>query len=689
MSKISYNERSWGIDVISEINSTVSQINKPIKRASGELTVKGSNSLFPDVILFGEKNMENYIQGWELKFPNTKISDNELIQNATKKARRLNLNSFLLWNVTTAVLYVAESNGIFSIKKTWNDLSHVTKRDQVANARDEWKGLLKKIINDLNYFFEEGKITSRTVIDSFSENGVIDFIINNTAELESALKQECVRNLEFDASINSWWKNCKTEYQEFGNQWHALTKLTLINWTNKIVFAHILRKFFTPANDIVKLSKKSTVLEAINFFKDLSSKCDFYNIFKPQLGEDLLPHSAWEYFIELNIFLSQYETSSINQNFLQKILEKTILVSERKHFGQYATPTKIAELLARLSVVNKESIVFDGCSGTGTIARAIYDLKREYELPVNKTLETTWASDKFSFPLQLTTMSIATAENMGLVMNIFQKDLLDLNSGEKIKFQDPLTGDIISKEFPKVECFLSNLPFIKQEEIKNLFPAINEINLFLSSMLGKNVTLAGKSDLYVFLIFYIWKILDKKASVGVIISNSWLGTEFGKIFRKFLIKFYKIKYVITSGKGRWFKNAKVVTNILVLEKISNIEPSDIVNLNDKTSFIVLEEDIDKIQNIKDLSNSIISKEDNSLLTFQEYNLKNINYIESFGLEWSSLFCDLSWLSKIENKITKVSKDLFQISRGERRGWDDLFYPEIDHEIESEYLKPVL
>ena len=688
MSNIGYNERSWGIDVISEINSIVSQINKPIKRASGELTVRGSNSLFPDVILFGERNMESYIQGWELKFPDTNISDNELINNATKKAKRLKLNSFLLWNVTNAVLYVAESNGFFSIQKTWSDLSHITRRDQVINAQNEWLKLLKKIINDLNYFFEEGKITSRTVIDSFSDNGVIDFIINNTTDLDTALKLEGVRNSNFEAKINTWWKNCKTEYQEFENQWQALTKLTLISWTNKIIFTHIMRKYFAPANDITKLSKKSNIHDAISFFKYLSSKCDFYNIFKPQFGEDLLPQSAWEYFLELNIFLSQYETSSINQEFLKKILEKTILESERKSFGQYSTPSEIAELLTRLSVVNKESIVFDGCCGTGTIVRAVYNLKKEYNLTVNSALETTWASDKFSFPLQLTTMSIASPENMGLVMNIFQKDLLDLKLEEKIKFQDPLTGDIITKEFPKIQCFISNLPFVKQEEIDNLFPDIDEINKFLSATLGKDVSISGKSDLYVFLIFYIWKILDEKGSVGVIISNSWLGTEFGKIFRKLLTKFYKIKYVITSGKGRWFKNAKVVTNILILEKISNIQSSDEINLNNKTLFIVLEETLEKIQNIKDLSDSILSKEENSLLTYQEYNLENINYIEFFGLEWSSLFSDLHWLKQIEKKIVKVNS-LFKITRGERRGWDNMFYPESGHEIESEYLKPVL
>ena len=172
MSNIGYNERSWGIDVISEINSIISKIDKPIKRASGELTVKGSNSLFPDILLFGGEDLSSYIQGWELKFPDTKISDKEFINNAIKKAKRLKLNSFLLWNVTTAILYVTEPNGSFNAQKTWDDLSHIKKREQVADARNEWSTLLSKIISDINLFFEEGKITSRTVLDSFSKDGV-------------------------------------------------------------------------------------------------------------------------------------------------------------------------------------------------------------------------------------------------------------------------------------------------------------------------------------------------------------------------------------------------------------------------------------------------------------------------------------------------------------------------------------
>ena len=111
MAHIRYNEKSWAIDLISEINSYVSYMDKPIKRAGGENTlVSVSESLFPDLLLFSSKEGGDILQGWELKFPDTPITDQGLLDNAEKKARRLKLNSFLIWNVTTAILYVVDRN---------------------------------------------------------------------------------------------------------------------------------------------------------------------------------------------------------------------------------------------------------------------------------------------------------------------------------------------------------------------------------------------------------------------------------------------------------------------------------------------------------------------------------------------------------------------------------------------------
>jgi hypothetical protein len=127
---------------------------------------------------------------------------------------------------------------------------------------------------------------------------------------------------------------------------------------------------------------------------------------------------------------------------------------------------------------------------------------------------------------------------------------------------------------------------------------------------------------------------------------------------------------------------------LILEKISNVKTFIQEETPSKTSFVVLEKLLDDIKDIKDLSSSIISKQDSLEISFQEYTVNEINYVESLGLEWSSMFCDLTWLPLIEKKITKVNT-YFKINRGERRGWDKLFYPETGHEIEKKYLKPFL
>lgn len=84
------NERSWAIDLISQINSSalVCKEDSIIQHAGGEMGLStGSGSLFPDVLLFGDKGKTKVLQGWELKYPDTPIEDRELFLNAVKKQK--------------------------------------------------------------------------------------------------------------------------------------------------------------------------------------------------------------------------------------------------------------------------------------------------------------------------------------------------------------------------------------------------------------------------------------------------------------------------------------------------------------------------------------------------------------------------------------------------------------------------
>lgn len=76
----------------------------------------------------------------------------------------------------------------------------------------------------------------------------------------------------------------------------------------------------------------------------------------------------------------------------------------------------------------------------------------------------------------------------------------------------------------------------------------------------------GKSDIYNYLPFKIHELLKKNGKLGIIISNSWLGSELGSQFFDALQFYYKINSVVISGKGKWFDNADVIATILIMER---------------------------------------------------------------------------------------------------------------------------
>lgn len=149
------NERSWEIDLVSKINEIVKTNDLKIKKAGGESTISTNSGkhLFPDVILYGNKEQSIILQGWELKMPDVPIEDETNIKNAQEKAIALNLNSFMVWNFTYAVLYVKESGQTFKKLKQWSETNFIHTRKDVETYRSQWEKLLEKVILELNGYF--------------------------------------------------------------------------------------------------------------------------------------------------------------------------------------------------------------------------------------------------------------------------------------------------------------------------------------------------------------------------------------------------------------------------------------------------------------------------------------------------------------------------------------------------------
>ena len=134
------NERSWAIVIITEIKVMLNGLGLKIKSAGGESTLSvNKKSMFPDVLLYeDEAQTENNCQGWELKMPDVLITDETLIADATRKAKALGLNSFVIWNFTYGKLYIQNQQGFFEEAKVWDGTSHIQSREDVTTYKAEW-----------------------------------------------------------------------------------------------------------------------------------------------------------------------------------------------------------------------------------------------------------------------------------------------------------------------------------------------------------------------------------------------------------------------------------------------------------------------------------------------------------------------------------------------------------------------
>lgn len=126
------NERSWAIEIISQINQIAKENDLIIKRAGGESTIsynRGSR-MFPDVILYEDEELGNILQGWELKMPDVPITDEVFVKDAQRKAKALGLSSCVIWNFTYAQMFVFNGDsGEFELAEQWENLKIKTRND--------------------------------------------------------------------------------------------------------------------------------------------------------------------------------------------------------------------------------------------------------------------------------------------------------------------------------------------------------------------------------------------------------------------------------------------------------------------------------------------------------------------------------------------------------------------------------
>ncbi len=677
------NERSWAIDIISKINNIATNNDLKIKRAGGENTISTGrgNRMFPDVVLYGNADQSIILQGWELKMPDVPIEDETFIKDAQRKAIALNLNSCLIWNFTYAVLYLRNQNNSFTKVKQWSETSYIKTRADVLTYRNDWEELLEKIVLEVNGLFVSGNFRQSSLGDAISNTTISALLERNKVIVADHLKACAFRDSVMAAYIDNWWSNVHTEYEhDESDKYKAYAKSIILNWANRILFAHIIKYRQNAALAINNISFETSPAQANNIFKEITEKCDFYNVFSPVKYNEIIPELSWQDFVELSMFVNDNNIEHLEQSTLQNILESSVNISKREINGQFTTPEMLAKLLVELTVRDWSKPVLDCCCGTGTISKAALVLKKE-KFSSQEAIETVWASDKNQYPLQVANISMTDSDTINLANRIFQHNALSLSVGEKVSITNPENGELMELELPEFGTIASNLPFVPFE----IIPADDKDYIVSNST--AYASLDGRSDLYCYISLKAAELLEENGMLGIITSNSWIGTKTGKKYVEALLEQFNLMQVHISGKGRWFKNADVVTTIIILQKKSSQKLG--------TKFFLWNRSLEQIEADRETEQKLVNSAllgqelDSDVIKLSSYSSEQINDLTSLNISYNALFHKVDWLLKISDKIVPIST-VFNVFRGSRRGWDALFYPKAgEHHIENKYLKKVL
>lgn len=158
-----------------------------------------------------------------------------------------------------------------------------------------------------------------------------------------------------------------------------------------------------------------------------------------------------------------------------------------------------------------------------------------------------------------------------------------------------LQADFLSPAIDELGLFdgiIGNPPYIRQEVLKQ--SALMDKRTAQAYLLKKyadalcdfpeaKILLSGKPDLYVWFVLQAATLLKPGGRLAYITSNSWLNAAFGEAFRKFLMRQFKVLFLLESACERWFPDAAVNSVIMILEKktenTTQKEPIRVVRLH--------------------------------------------------------------------------------------------------------------
>lgn len=696
-SELLANERSEGGELITEMNLLFSRYDWGMKTAVGELSLKTNSAednrngtLFPDAVIFADKEKIETLMGWEFKMPDVAIDNAELYSNALDKANRMGTQVFVLWNFQNAAVYIKDDSGWPATPtQFFNEYYELlVDRHSVHANSNQWKKQLYDVLAYLNSELIAEKFEAAPI-----EFNIASYVSTIADKLTPAVANHYMQSSDMllKSRMRKWRKSEQAELVEVKKDESdskvadAFARNVIIRWVNRIIFAHLLKTNQNIINDVlVNFAREGDIATFAAGLNVAVEQTDFYTILHVDPFEDDLPQRVTDNLNEFNLYLANTDFSHASEEFVSRLLESVVDVTVRELMGLYTTPVNLAKLLVGVTVQTTDGNFADVTTGSGTIAHAIQNILRANGKSDEFIHDHVWASDRYSYPLQIANLNLTSPDSFNLKNIVFQHNALDLKVGEQISIVDPAVGTKTDLKVPAFDYIISNLPFVGSNDRNE------EDQAYIDKVLSRFDDLNDKTDLYQAMILQLQSLLSKnpKARIGVITSNSW--TKVQKDYRSFfktLTTVFDVEMVLQPLRGRWFQNAKVAATILVLKLKGD-------DTNQNTRFVMVKNGLtakdgyaDKIQELVD---DIRLNEPNNLYVQQTVDKKTILSRLNMGMSIEAMFDNVSWLDAFQNRMSPLSKYV-EGGRGTKTGGDPIFIMDeqkVDYVYSFPFLKTV-
>lgn len=594
MPDVKANEREFASQVISWLNEAISQGSYPFEAASGEVSLKISEKKtnFPDVQIWLNREAGMGFCGWELKTPETPVDDAELLENAATKARAMNADYFVTWNMRDAVIWRTPS-WIDSVSfehrlKTYPAISAVSRPDDlwVASKQSLLRDRAREILYDLSLLHKEKHLHLADIDATFFVHILTETAKKLTPVFRDAITGRIGSDKAFKKALFDWAVQQAIPNYDDPVFYESVARQRVYRLLGRILFYLTLCRFRADMPTLrLDRKKPSDADSQLRGFFERARQVDFQAVFEQDFTDSIaVPPQAVECLAALIHDLDRFNFASMPQEVVGTVYEKLIPPAERHVLGQYFTPENLVDLINAFCIQTKDCSVIDPTCGTGTFLVRAYDRLRALgEKSHTVLLSKLWGIDIAHFPAELATINLFR-QNLSDYRNfprIVTKDVFDIGPGDKFPFPPPkaVAGGppTIELGLPVFDAMVGNFPYIRQELIskrirgyKSKLAAILQgaWKTEFSEWNGK-IELSGQADIYAYLFFHTARFVKADGGrIGIVTSNSWLDVGYGYQLQRFFLKYFKIVAIIESRCEPWFEDAAINTVVTILERIS-------------------------------------------------------------------------------------------------------------------------